>query len=211
MSSNDDTRGVGQHHGDLRRALLDAALELVGEKDAASLSMRAVARRAGVSSGAPYHHFDDKSALLAAVAIEGFVALRAAQATAVDGLERPRDRLRAMATTYVRFAVAHRTHYAVMFGHTPHSLAPATDTALREAGQGAFRALVDAIGAVQDGSDAATHQQTAVLAWSLAHGAVDVVDWLPDLPDGSNGPREARVDTLAADVGEAIIRLCERS
>ncbi|MFK7928111.1 MAG: TetR/AcrR family transcriptional regulator, partial [Myxococcota bacterium] len=73
-------RTVGQHHGDLRRALLDAALDLVQQGDAQSLTLRGVARHAGVSSGAPYHHFDDKAALLGEVAREGFEQLAQVQA-----------------------------------------------------------------------------------------------------------------------------------
>src|SRR3982074_1431728 len=65
------------HHGDLRRALVDAALALIAEGELGTFSLREVARRAGVTPAAPYHHFKDKTALLAAVAEEGFVALRA--------------------------------------------------------------------------------------------------------------------------------------
>ena len=59
------------HHGDLRQALLTAAVELLKTKDAKSLSLREVARAAGVSHTAPYRHFEDKAALLAAIAQEG--------------------------------------------------------------------------------------------------------------------------------------------
>ena len=68
-------RGVGQHHGDLRHSLLTAALQLVAESDVEQVTLRAVARRAGVSAAAPYHHFREKDALLAAVARDGFEAL----------------------------------------------------------------------------------------------------------------------------------------
>src|SRR4030081_2863753 len=64
------------HHGDLWRALVDAALALIAEGELGTFSLREVARRAGVTSAAPYHHFKDKTALLAAVLEEGFVALR---------------------------------------------------------------------------------------------------------------------------------------
>src|SRR5690349_19263411 len=64
------------HHGDLRRALVDAALALISEGELGTFSLREVARRAGVTPAAPYHHFKDKTALLAAVAEEGFEALR---------------------------------------------------------------------------------------------------------------------------------------
>jgi len=75
-----DKRGK-YHHGDLRRALLDAALELVNELGPSGITLREAARRAGVTHAAPYRHFADKGALLAAVAEQGFVQLLAA----IDG------------------------------------------------------------------------------------------------------------------------------
>ena len=65
------------HHGDLRQALIDGAIALIAEQDISSLSLREVARRVGVSHAAPYRHFADKEALLAAVAEEGFIRLTA--------------------------------------------------------------------------------------------------------------------------------------
>jgi AcrR family transcriptional regulator len=66
---------TGYHHGDLRRALLDASLALVAEGGIGALSLREVARKAGVSHNAPYHHFKDRGSLLAALAEEGFAEL----------------------------------------------------------------------------------------------------------------------------------------
>ena len=104
-------RGVGQHHGDLRHALISAALELVAESDAADVTLRAVARRAGVSAAAPYHHFPDKDALLAAVARDGFEALTRVQLAILSGPGSARDRLEELVKQYVLFADGHRTHY----------------------------------------------------------------------------------------------------
>jgi len=70
-------RGKAYHHGDLRRTLIDTALALVAETDVSSLTLREVARRAGVTHGAPYHHFPNKAALVAAVAEEGYRVLLA--------------------------------------------------------------------------------------------------------------------------------------
>src|SRR3972149_3564682 len=91
------------HHGNLRRALLDAALELVETQGAEALTLRAAARRAGVSPAAPYRHFADKRTLLAAVAEEGFRALTEAmrQATAAHGAQPP-GRFRALGVSYIR-------------------------------------------------------------------------------------------------------------
>jgi AcrR family transcriptional regulator len=105
------------HHGDLRRALLDVALRLVEESDPGHLSLRAIARKAGVSRAAPYHHFADREALLAAVATEGFRALRAAMAKRLSSMERdPLQRMQEMGVAYVLFAVRHPQLYRLMFG-----------------------------------------------------------------------------------------------
>src|SRR5688500_3897951 len=101
------------HHGDLRNALLEAALALIAQGRVGELSLREVARRAGVTYAAPYHHFADKSALLAAVATQGFEKL-------VEKFDRvaarrlaPEAELVAMAQAYVAFALAHPSHYRV--------------------------------------------------------------------------------------------------
>jgi AcrR family transcriptional regulator len=76
------TAGAGYHHGDLRRALLDAARAVLREAGPEGCSLREVARRAGVSHAAPYHHFDSREALLGALASEGYAALDEAMAAA---------------------------------------------------------------------------------------------------------------------------------
>src|SRR5688572_32508569 len=95
------------HHGDLRRTLLDASLALVQEQGIQALSLREVARKAGVSHNAPYHHFPDKSSLMAAICQEGFEGLAremaAARAAAGDD---PRARMEACGQSYVRFALS---------------------------------------------------------------------------------------------------------
>ena len=95
------------HHGDLRRVLLDAAVAAIAERGAAALSLRDLARRAGVSHAAPTHHFRDKAGLLTAVAAEGFALLGTALAEADD--------FAATGVAYVRFATTHPGHFAVMF------------------------------------------------------------------------------------------------
>src|SRR5215212_2074093 len=93
------------HHGDLRRALLDATLELAFERSPAAVSLREAARKAGVSQAAPYRHFRDKLEMLAAASQEGFeLSLAAVQAAALDARS-PREQLVDWAALYVRFAV----------------------------------------------------------------------------------------------------------
>jgi AcrR family transcriptional regulator len=101
------------HHGDLRRALLTAAEEAITENGVAMLSMRDLARRAGVSHTAPTHHFRDKAGLLTAFAVEGFEQLAKALATS----RLASNSIVEMGVTYIRFAVTRRAMFEVMF-HT---------------------------------------------------------------------------------------------
>src|SRR5262245_57949686 len=100
------------HHGNLKAELLAAASALLDEGGAGAVSLRAAARRAGVSATAPYRHFADKEVLLAAVAAEGFRAFGAALTAAASN---PTP-LAAMGLAYVRFALAHRGLFRLMFG-----------------------------------------------------------------------------------------------
>src|SRR5665213_3923660 len=88
------------HHGDLRRALVDAARRILEAEGPTALSLRAVAREAGVSPAAPYHHFKDKAELLDAVADEGWQMLDAGMAKAKAAAD-PRDKLTALGIAYV--------------------------------------------------------------------------------------------------------------
>src|SRR4051812_1871971 len=97
------------HHGDLRRAVLDGALAAIEADGPAALSLRDIARRAGVSHAAPAHHFGDKAGVLTAIATEGYGVLAESLRQAnedggalVDG-----------GSAYVRFAVTHRAHFEV--------------------------------------------------------------------------------------------------
>lgn len=104
------------HHGDLRRTLVATALQMIEEEDVAALTLREVARRAGVTHSAPYHHFATKADLLAALAEEGFRLLytEQLQATAKLGAD-PVARLQALGVAYVKFAVGRPGHFRVMF------------------------------------------------------------------------------------------------
>src|SRR5688572_23914771 len=113
-----DVTRADYHHGDLRRALLDATLRLVELHGPQGFTLRAAARAAGVTAGAPYHHFKDKDALLGAVAAEGFELFRAAlQGAAARPAATPRERMRNVGVAYVLFAVEHPTRFRVMLGY----------------------------------------------------------------------------------------------
>ncbi len=108
--------GLPYHHGDLRRALIDAALALVTEEQGWSFSLREVARRAGVSHNAPYNHFPEKRDLLDAVAAVGFARLRDGLLAAIAGIAGGEAALAMSGRAYVRLGVENPALYRLMFG-----------------------------------------------------------------------------------------------
>jgi AcrR family transcriptional regulator len=106
--------GDSYHHGDLRAACLRAAIDLLEENGTAGVSLRAVARRAGVSAAAPYRHYADRDALVSAVAAEGYRELASTLAAAHPSPSTPDD-LAAVAAAYVRFALDHPAMFRAMF------------------------------------------------------------------------------------------------
>ena len=104
------------HHGNLRRALVDEAVQTIHRAGVDALTLRGVGAALGVSRTALYRHFADKDALLAVVAREGFVALKAALDEARTRTPDLRDQLTEMGAAYVRFALDNQAHYQVMFG-----------------------------------------------------------------------------------------------
>lgn len=103
------------HHGDLAGALVETAITLIGERGAAAFSMAEASRRLGVAASAPYRHFADRDALLAAVAVRA-AALLSEQLARHAGDGSPEDRLAAAARTYVRFADEHRPLFQALAG-----------------------------------------------------------------------------------------------
>ncbi len=114
------------HHGDLRRALLVSAWEVVEERGVAMTSLREVARRNGVAASSALHHFGDKMTLLAAVAEEGFRRLTVSAALAAEGVADHKEQLRRFFLAYVRFALDHPGIFKLMHSSliTPHSRYP---------------------------------------------------------------------------------------
>ena len=103
------------HHGNLQAALEDAALALLETQPASRISLREVARRAGVSHNAPYHHFGDRAALLGALGVRAMADLLAAQERAVAGQTGTVERLRALGAAYVGYAADHPQAFALVF------------------------------------------------------------------------------------------------
>lgn len=159
------------HHGDLRRALLDSAVKMISETDVASLSLRELARKAGVTTGAPYHHFADKRALLAAIAVDGFLRLgeRMISAESKAGTSL-RERIRTLAETYIRFGVEDVAYFRVMFGAELSGAKPDFPE-LEASSEAVFEhviALVTEV--VGDALTLKERRSLAATAWATCHG-----------------------------------------
>jgi AcrR family transcriptional regulator len=158
------------HHGNLRKALLDSAVVLIGEVGPRAFTLREVARRAGVSHNAPYRHFASKDELLVAVAIEGFERLAAVMRETMEPGASPMERLELCGCGYVDFALQWPQHLLVMFDLPAgwRDRSPADE----RIGEDAFRVLLDCITAAQQSSDLpmGDPRPLAWTAWSLVHG-----------------------------------------
>jgi AcrR family transcriptional regulator len=155
------------HHGDLRHALITAALKVIQRDGPAALSLRALAREVGVSHAAPVHHFGDKAGLLTAIATEGYLKL-------ADEQRRVYARTRSfleVGVAYVRFAVRQRAYFEVMYRpelyHADDADLVAARAQSREMLYGPLTELPEAAG-----TDART---AGLAAWSLVHGLATLV------------------------------------
>ena len=156
------------HHGNLREALLDAAEELLADKGSAGLTLRGIARAAGVTHTAAYHHFADREAVLGAVAARGFEKLGAALAESGASAAGPRG-FQEMGVAYVRFATRHGALFRLMFSaEVAH--ARRRDRALRSASDSAFAVLLGGARGLDPGASEAALERVAVAAWSIVHG-----------------------------------------
>jgi AcrR family transcriptional regulator len=156
------------HHGDLPRVLLGAAVEAIAEVGPAAVSLRDLARRAGVSHAAPAYHFGDKAGLLTAVATDGF---RRLAATLRETYQATGSFLE-VGVAYVRFAVTHRAHFEVMFRPELYHTDDPDLVRAREAA----RSLLYPPAADLANSRHGDEVQAAVAAWSLVHGLATL--WL---------------------------------
>jgi AcrR family transcriptional regulator len=148
------------HHGDLKAVILAEAAALVAERGADGISLRELARAAGVSHAAPAHHFTDRRGLFTALAAEGWrklaVALTEARPDFIDA-----------ALAYVRFALNHPGHYAVMFDS---SLVDPDDPELVAAQNAAGAELAHGVSTLKDPRAKTDPEGAALAAWSLVHG-----------------------------------------
>src|SRR6201996_3212202 len=183
--------GSPYHHGALRDALLEAAERVLERDGLAGLTLRAVAREAGVSHAAPNHHFGDLTGLVSELAAIGFRQFNATMTAAGSTGVSPMEKSLARAKAYVAYAQAHPGMYGLMFRTERLDY---KRPSLHEAAEAAFAGLAGAIAAKRQetiSEDALTLDQAAAIAraWSLVHGFTmllldgrleDIVDRLPE-------------------------------
>jgi AcrR family transcriptional regulator len=157
------------HHGDLHEALLKAAERVLERDGLAGLTLRAVAREAGVSHAAPTHHFGDLTGLLSELAAIGYRMFNVAMVAARESETLPTMKAMATARAYVGYAQAHPGMYSLMFRNERLDM---TRPSLHEAASASFQGLANSAGASGDQLAALSLDQAAVIArnWSLVHG-----------------------------------------
>jgi AcrR family transcriptional regulator len=189
-------KGDGYHHGDLRAALLRAAEEIIRESGVEGLTLRACARRAGVSHGAPAHHFGDITGLLTEFAAEGFERL--AHAMSKRQLKDADDELQAAGLGYIEFAMRWPEHFRVMWRS---ELLNEDSTRLRQARETAQQPLRDALRRANAEGGMLSEDELGVrfqLAWCSVHGYASL--WV-------EGNRKSR----SLDQAKRILRLLRPS
>jgi AcrR family transcriptional regulator len=165
------TENKPYHHGDLRRALLDAAEKVLEREGPGGLSLRAVAREAGVSPAAPYHHFKDKEELMLAVGRAGFTKLNVVLAAAATGRPDLGDRLADIGLAYVEFAQQHPAAYRVMYDCARRVDAmPESE----EHDKSGFSLVKDAIREAAGEIGEVDVHLAAIAAWCAVHGLAEM-------------------------------------
>jgi len=149
------------HHGDLRAALMTAALALIEQHGAKGFSLKDAATQVGVSSAAPYRHFADKDALLAELRREGFALFYDSLRAAYESAGTPAERLEELGVAYVLFALRHPARFRIMFGLSGPSEAKDPN---------AYHLLVEAVAALTPRASPKRRQDLVVACWSIVHG-----------------------------------------
>jgi AcrR family transcriptional regulator len=191
-------RKADYHHGNLRRALIDAAVSAIAKHGVDALNLRQLAARAGVTPGAPYHHFTDREELLAAIAEEGFGRLGAELIAGRDAAgDEASARLEALGRAYINFAISCPGYFRVMFHGDGKSSGPSAP------GLRAFHLLRDAVLACQEAGTAPAGDPSALVltAWSAVHGFATL--WV----DGALPFEGMRPQQMAPELGRLLARM----
>jgi AcrR family transcriptional regulator len=164
------------HHGALRDALIHAAREILESQGYEALTLRAAARRVGVSQAAPYNHFADKAALLGAIAAQGFGEFAAAMRQEMDAAVEPQARLNATGIAYVAFATSNPGLFKLMFGSRAHQVSD--DPELDAARTSAYEVLREAVHSVHVSQPRHVPDEPleSLRSWALVHGLATMIN-----------------------------------
>ena len=192
-------KGGRYHHGDLRAALIDTAVELIGERGVRGFSLAEASRRLGVAVSAPYAHFADRDDLLAAVAVRAYEIFTGTLLPEMGTFTEPESRMAAMARGYVRFAAYHRPLFEVLY---EAGLDKARHPEIEVAEQPLNDAFLDTVRALTDG-DETRAEDLATAMEATARGYAMLL--LDDGPD----PEPEAVEQAAERTARAILALIE--
>jgi AcrR family transcriptional regulator len=197
IPSDEPARRGRYHHGDLRSALVDTAIELIAERGVRGFSLAEASRRLGVTVAAPYRHFADREDLLAAVAVRAFGVFAAVLEATLREDAAPAEQLAAIAGAYVRFAAQHRALFDVLFGA---GIDKSRYPGLRSAAEPVTEMFLAPVRVLcGDSPGAGDDLVTAVSATAHGHAAL--------LLDGAFGPGEQSVEAAASHAAKATLAL----
>jgi AcrR family transcriptional regulator len=186
------------HHGDLRAALIETAVDLIDERGVRNFTLAEASRRVGVTVSAPYAHFADRDALLAAVTVHAYELFYADVAREVGRFRKPADRLAAVARSYVRFAGTHRALFeALLEAGLDKTRHPEIDAAKRPLDD----AFMDCVHALDGGKAAARNLAIAVEAAAHGHAML--------LLEGDFGDGDGALEAAAERAARATLALIE--
>lgn len=192
-----DSHGKAETTTDVRRAVIDGALAIISTDGADAVSMREVARRAGVSHQAPYHYFGDRAGIFAAISEEGFRNFTDVFRRAFD---LPGNVAANCLRAYVSFAVQHKGHYRVMFRSDICGIQ--THDHAKQAADDAFLALLDLAEAVDPDRNPSDSLTLPIALWAQAHGLATLII---DGPLVAKLPPEINIDDLVEKVSQLTI------
>ncbi|MEQ8483053.1 MAG: TetR/AcrR family transcriptional regulator [Pseudomonadales bacterium] len=186
----------GYHHGDLKEALLAAALESIAREGTERLSLRALAREAGVSPTAPYRHFPTKNCLLAALMTRGFRDLQTQLLAAAEAQD-PEERFVQVGLAYVRFALGNPTSYNLMFSPVVGDFTNYPELGLAAAES--YDVVLNSLEAlrVQERVPGLTLSAAGGVAWSAVHGLSSVLLFGRGRGSSTAGPRSPLASLIA--------------